>query len=169
MKFEFITNEAVVKNNKSLKNQGQGAVEMEFERHYLGEVLKIEAYPPGTHFKITVETIEDPIAQPPKMDFAPKKERTIYQKFKDKCLEYSGEEYYSRIKKHLGVTHVKDLEKKYGPEIVAEILKLQIAKINQKMGVPGVISVEVGSAYQHWKTLFDALNYPKNEMQEKKI
>lgn len=102
------------------------------------------------------------------MEIGTKKDRTIYQKFKDKCLEYSGDEYYGRIKKHLGIEHLKELEKKYPPNTVEKILQLQIAKLNQKMGVPvpGVVSIENTSDYQIWKNLFDGLNYGNKNMQE---
>lgn len=100
------------------------------------------------------------------LEVGTKKEQTIYQRFKAKCLEYSGEEYYERVKKQLGVEHLKDLEPLYGAEILKEILQIQIAKINQKMGIPGSISVQEGKIYEYWKYLFDRLNYPQNAVQK---
>ena len=55
---QFICNELVVKNNRSLKNRDQIAVEMEVERSLLGEVLQLEAHPPGTHFQVTITPIQ---------------------------------------------------------------------------------------------------------------
>ena len=58
MNFTFIANDLVVKNNSTLKNQEQGAVELKFERiPFFAQVIGLEAYPPGTHFNVTITPI----------------------------------------------------------------------------------------------------------------
>jgi len=58
-KFDFITNELIVKNNPSLKRRDQFIVEMEVERLLLPDVIGLEAYRSGTHFKVTIEAVEE--------------------------------------------------------------------------------------------------------------
>ncbi len=58
MEIKFITNEVLVKNNKSLKNRGQFGVEMEVERALFAQVIGLEAYPENMHFEVTIKPFE---------------------------------------------------------------------------------------------------------------
>lgn len=55
--YEFISNEAIFKNNKGLKNRGQFSVELEAERSEMPKVIGIEGCDPATHFKVTIVPI----------------------------------------------------------------------------------------------------------------
>ncbi|OPX88973.1 MAG: hypothetical protein A4E53_01706 [Pelotomaculum sp. PtaB.Bin104] len=58
MQHIFYCNDLVVKNNKVLKNRQQVAVEMEIDRSIMHQVMPLEEYDPGTHFKVTIEPLE---------------------------------------------------------------------------------------------------------------
>ena len=162
MKFEFTTNDLTVKNNRSLKNRGQFALEMEIERTLLPQVVGLEAWAEGTHFKVTIEPVDSPKSEIKE----PKKERTMYQLFKDKCIEYSGEDYYNRLKKHLGVEHLKDLEKNHTYSMICDLLTLQKDWIDSKIfcfkfSVDITELVHKDNALNLWHTLFDLFNNSK--------
>lgn len=55
----FIVNELTVTNTPSLKRRDAGRIDMGFERALYPLIVSLEAYPNGTHFKVTVEAIED--------------------------------------------------------------------------------------------------------------
>lgn len=54
----FIVNELTVTNTPSLKRREAGRIDMGFERALYPLIVGLEAYPNGTHFKVTVEAIE---------------------------------------------------------------------------------------------------------------
>ncbi len=64
MEHRFLTNDCTVKMNKSLKNREQVIVELEVERSLMHQVLPLEEYPPGTHFKVTMEPLEPDTYKP---------------------------------------------------------------------------------------------------------
>ncbi len=55
--FKFITNEVIVKNNKSLKNRGQLEISMEVDRVLLPDIIGLEALPEGTHYHVSISPI----------------------------------------------------------------------------------------------------------------
>jgi len=118
-KFEFIANDVLIKNNKSLKNRGQIGFEAEAEREQYPDIAGIEAYPPGTHAKITVEFMQGstPSREVGVDAVVTKKDnRSIYQKFRTFCV-LSGEKMkhpnlYEEEKMALGVEHLRELLEK---------------------------------------------------------
>ena len=190
--FTFISNNIVVKNNLSLKNKDEGVVELYYERALLPEVIGLEAFPNNTHFKVTIESIEFPPEKLPtqvgnagQRGYSPsvgggggvsavvntKKEETIYQKFKQTCEDYSGLDYYNRLKKHLGVEHLKDLEAKHSESMAADLLKAQENYIfwrkqnKDHIQSSSLIMIEYlthkHNAYNLWLELFESFNNPK--------
>ena len=55
----FIINRLTVVNTTTLKNREEGRIDMGFERELYPLIVGLEAYPNGTHFKVTVEAIEE--------------------------------------------------------------------------------------------------------------
>mgnify|MGYP003441956413 CR=1 FL=1 len=99
-----------------------------------------------------------------------KKEETIYQKFKRTCEDYSGLDYYNRLKKHLGVEHLKELEAKHSVSMVIDILTLQEELIfgrqyNREYQLGDNIGdlplVHKHNAYNLWLELFESFNNSK--------
>lgn len=180
--FTFVTNDITVKNNRGLKGRNQFAVEMEIERTLFADVIGIEAFPTETHFKVTVEPIGE--SQDEDSEEAQvgenlvannkgeivKKEETIYQKFKRICIEYSGESYYQRVKKHLGVEHLREIGEKHkmSESMVEDVFRLQMNFIDNCMQKKSVIDISSlthkDNAVLKWKQLFEIFNlYNKNE------
>ncbi len=172
--FTFISNNIVVKNNLSLKNKDEGVVELYYERALLPEVIGLEAFPNNTHFKVTIESIEFPPEKLPEKTGEPiKKEETIYQKFKRTCEDYSGLDYYNRLKKHLGVEHLKDLEAKHSESMIEDLLHLQKVHIDKIIMVGKYPEIEFNTealiedlshkhnAYNLWLELFESFNNKK--------
>ncbi len=99
-----------------------------------------------------------------------KKPETPYQRFKRVCIDYSGEDYYNRLKKHLGVEHLKDLEIKHSPSMVKDLIEQQMSFIDFKITgnlrtKQSLISslTHKDNAYNLWLELFNDFNNPKNE------
>ncbi len=102
---------------------------------------------------------------------AEKKPETIYQRFKRVCIDYSGEDYYSRLKKHLGVEHLKDLKGKYSESMVRDVLdsqekyiffrKRSYAHKAAKYTVTPDLLTHKDNAYNLWLELFGDFNNPK--------
>ena len=57
MEIGFTANDATVKLNKSLKTRDEVCVELTCERAMLPELMKFEALPTGTHFRVVAEPI----------------------------------------------------------------------------------------------------------------
>lgn len=57
MAYTFITNDLLIKRNRSLKNRGQFEVSLEVELVQLSRLAGIEEFADGTHFKVTIEPI----------------------------------------------------------------------------------------------------------------
>lgn len=102
----------------------------------------------------------------------PKQHPTIYEDFKRVCEEYSGLDYYRRLKAHLGIQHLSDLEKKHSKSMVEDILKCQKEYIRFKQilsnsPIPNISEYVVenisslthkDNAYNLWKKLFEGFN-----------
>lgn len=108
-----------------------------------------------------------------------RKEPSIYERFRLKCIEYDSAEYYEKVKKMLGVEHVKDL-------IGKEVEKFEKAYPGNMYAVspkPSFITIDeqgLETALEHqinyldtkmqkanwlrysdlWHTLFDSINNP---------
>lgn len=107
-----------------------------------------------------------------------KKPETIYQRFKRVCIDYSGQGYYDRLKEHLGVKHLRDLEEKNSESMVEDILSCQINYINKiimsgkykeiQFDKPLYVNslTHKDNAYNLWLELFDDFNNPKNEKEK---
>ena len=96
----------------------------------------------------------------------PKQKPTMYQIFKQTCENYSGSEYYERLKKHLGIEHLSDLEKKHSKIMVEDVLRCQQRYIESKIfkRSPEYVALIMSSlthkdnAYNLWKELFEGFN-----------
>ena len=83
---------------------------------------------------------------------------TIYQRFKRKCIEHSGEKYYQSVKERLGVKHLKELELFYTPKEVELVLNMQIAWMDEIITGKVFLVDKTTSGYQFWKNLFSNIN-----------
>lgn len=117
---------------------------------------ELELHTDGSYTK----TIEIPVKLP----------QTIYQKFKRICIEYSGESYYQRVKKHLGVEHLREIGEKHkmSESMVDDVFRLQMNFIDNCMKKKSVIDISSlthkDNAVLKWKQLFEIFNlYNKNE------
>jgi len=99
-----------------------------------------------------------------------KSEPSIYSKFRLKCIEYSGPDYYGRLKKHLGVEHLEEIENKYSmsESMVEDVLFIQECWIWAKSNNfdsytpnPSALNHKDNSVAK-WKELFESFNNPKN-------
>lgn len=123
----------------------------------------------GTLMEVAIEKFQpESVAGEHTYVIPKKKEETIYQRFKRACIDYSGEDYYIRLKKHLGVEHLKDLEKKHSESMIEDLLKCQTVFISLKMDgwefplVGGIGLTHQDNAFILWQRLFYDFNKPKN-------
>lgn len=143
----------------------------------IGLKIKAEDYTPeseaefreywqeGTSISLNIERFQGEASKPIK------REQTIYEKFRSTCVEYSGDGYYQRVKKHLGVEHLREigLKHKMSESMVDDVLTCQIIRIKDVMlGIgtcidPGMLTHK-DNAVLKWKQLFEIFNlYNKNE------
>jgi hypothetical protein len=83
---------------------------------------------------------------------------TIYQKFKRKCLEYFGENYYQNVKDRLGLKHLRDLEAHHDIKEVSQALQHQIAWMDQTITGRVFLISKLNPGYELWKNLFNNIN-----------
>lgn len=55
----FVCNGLYNKNNKGLKVKNLAALELEYEREQLAEVMQTEKYPEGTHWMVTLTPLKE--------------------------------------------------------------------------------------------------------------
>jgi len=97
------------------------------------------------------------------------KESSIYNNFRLKCIEYSGEDYYEDIKAHLNVVHLSSLEADMSKSMIEDVLSLQEYWMWAKQHgfenfTPNVSSLtHKDNAVNKWKNLFESFNNAKTK------
>lgn len=86
-----------------------------------------------------------------------KQPSSTYQEFRLKCIEYSGEAYYEKVKNMLGVEHLRDLEKTLNLVDIVIALQTQMDFLDARMKKYPV-SPTVYSINPIWHKLFDPIN-----------
>lgn len=90
---------------------------------------------------------------------------TIYEKFKEKCLAYSGENYYQKLKDYLGVKHLREISTQFeiDENMVADILKIQGHHIDGLMGNHWILdTLELNHTMDSWHKHHEIFNHFNN-------
>jgi len=169
--------EAIITNVHRSKF-GEISIRFKFKKGDLTQEEIEEAYnryEDGTPQEVEYQDFQPDPAYAQRKDFesvAHKKEQIIYQKFKRACIDYSGEDYYNRLKKHLGIEHLKDLEKNHSESMIKDLLGLQESYIfwksrgyNHEIATESLcldLFIHKDNAFNLWCQLFDDFNNPKS-------
>lgn len=163
------TQHSKIVNYKTMKQSGLVRIELELNKddsvRFCGTLAVAEANRLLANLELNFTEIEgenNGFEKQIEKAVTPPKEKpyalNIYQKFRLTCIDYSGTAYYEKVKKALGVNHIKELLIFHPEHILEDALRIQISYWEEKTkGILFMVNKQ-GQAYGLWQTLFSKIN-----------